>query len=175
MKRHGSLARSSKCPRHSAEPNTEGRDWHHGPRCEVEMAGIEPASEEFGTRPTTSLVGFRFSLGLDATDRVCRRASRSLKEGLSHPHRHQDGRTLADVSPKPAPPKREQAGRGHSWWPKRQLMLGCRLGGHGVSVRRCSCCIGTCGLPLFHEVEAPQLAVSSQPSPSKPFIPPARV
>ncbi len=42
---------------------------------------------------------------------------------------------------------------------------------YGVGIRRCSCCVGTYVLPLFYEVEAPPLAVSSQPSPSKPVIP----
>jgi len=83
------------------------------------MAGIEPASEEFGTKPTTSLVGFHFSLRLDTTDRVFREASRSLEEGLSHSYQHWHGRTLASVSPVSAPPEREQTGRGHSQWPKR--------------------------------------------------------
>ena len=46
-----------------------------------------------------------------------------------------------------------------------------RLCSYGVGIRRCSCCVGTYGLPLFYEVEAPPLAVSSQPSPSKPVIP----
>ena len=92
------------------------------------------------------------------------------KRGLGRLYRHPDGCTPAAVTPNPTPPEGVRDGRGHSRWPKRLPSLSC-LGSYGVGIRRCSCCIGTCVLPLFYEVEAPQPAVSGQPSPSKPVIP----
>ena len=76
-----------------------------GPLDEVEMAGIEPASEEFGRRHATSLFGLLFSLDITSTDGVDTKSADPSEEGFDHLYRHQGDRTPVAMTPDSSPPE----------------------------------------------------------------------
>ncbi len=138
------------------------------------LGGSQPGDGDGGNRTRVRRVrqetSYKLSrlLGL-APCRLNRRswygASRSLRwEGLSHPYRHQGDCTPADMTPVSAPPE----ANAERTWPlsvARALPTLLRLRGYGVSIRRCSCCVGTCQLPLFYE--ARHLSLQSRVSPPR--------
>lgn len=116
----------------------------------VEMAGIEPASREFGTGICYKLSRPFVLARATSTDGVCSGPAESV---FDTPYRRRECRTPISVSPDPNPSGLGPVGRGRFRRPwhmqVRHLFL----------------------TPLFYEVRAPRLAIPAPPSPSKPFIP----
>jgi len=77
-------------------PSVRGGEGQYTPRAKlvVEMAGIEPASREFGRRSATSLVG-SFFLARDGLMPTESTASQPIQvfPGFDSPYRHRDYRT----------------------------------------------------------------------------------
>jgi len=76
-----------------------------GPLVKVEMAGIEPASEEFGKRHATSLFGLLILLDVTSTDGVDTKPADPSEEGFGHLYRRRGDRTPVVMTPVSAPPE----------------------------------------------------------------------
>ena len=84
---HGPVGHGCELQRTQA-PKSDGSERTARSRCLVEMAGIEPASEEFARGPTTSLVGLAKRLSHLYLTRPRPAARQPMV--FRNPHPHQD-------------------------------------------------------------------------------------